>query len=273
MSLHLLAARVCRTFVAFTGTEMRVVQKVKDGQSRDVVTGLDERLNDVTARFVAENLPGCVFLSEEGEQVSLDESSLQHDEFLVVDPLDGTNNFALAMPGYGFMAAHLRAGEVIGSVVVLPEHDLYFVLEAGAFRTSLPFTPPASAPSGTTYYAYPPKLSEAAAAARPAVLSCIDSRTSGVYRSGSACMGLFNLLSGRHAAFVGVEVRIWDALAYLPLLAHYGFAVRYRIAAGRLTLVASKDSDLVAALSAAVTSGGAAQTLHAYTGTERLVIE
>jgi fructose-1,6-bisphosphatase/inositol monophosphatase family enzyme len=252
MSLLVLAARVCRAFVDATDSEMRVVQKVKDDQARDVVTALDIHLHELSAAFVNEFLPGCRLASEEGASVALDQATLEAGEFLVVDPLDGSNNVALGMPGYGFMAAHVRGGVIVGAVIVLPEHDHYIVLEDDQVRTSAPLDVPTAAPSATTYYAYPPTLTPAGAAARPEVLARIDERTSGLYRSGSACIGLFNLLRGRHAAFVAQEVRIWDALAFMPLLSHFGFAVRYRLTPERLTLVASQDGDIVEDLAAAI---------------------
>ena len=248
-----LTALACRAFVEAEPGSSRVVQKVKNEQPRDVVTELDMQLHDVAARFVAAYMPDTALLSEEGIHDTQPGEAIVSGRHLVVDPLDGTNNYALGMPGYGFMAALVADGIIDASAVVLPEHGLYLIAADGEVRTSQPLAVPRRAPSGSTYYAYPPHLSVEGAAAREAVLKAIDAHTSGIYRSGSACIGLFNLLRGAHAAVVAHEVRIWDALAFLPILHHYGFTTRYRLTSDRLTVVSALEAELVDSLSAAIT--------------------
>lgn len=247
MSLRVLAASISRAFVEKVSSEFTVVQKVKHDQLRDVVTPLDEHLHQIAEGFVASMMPGTRLLSEEGELTEVSAVELATGDFLVVDPLDGSNNVALGLPGFGFMAGHLRAGVLVGAVVVVPEQDLYLVVEGGELVTSQPVQLGAQAAanaSASVYYAYPPHLSERGRVARGQVLDVIDARTSGVYRSGSACIGLFNLISGRHAAFVAHHVRLWDALGFFPVLSQLGYEVRYRVTPGSIVLVASLSQEL-----------------------------
>ena len=241
MKLLSMGALVCKLFsVAATG-DLRMVQKVKEDQIRDVVTSLDQILHDAAATFIASRMPGCRLMSEEGETDVGGIAALREGEWLVVDPLDGSNNYALSLPGYGFMAAHVLDGKVNASVVVLPEHDLYFVVEANEMLVSQPFARAPAATSGSVYYAYPPILNDTAIQSRRQLLDLVDRRSSGLYRYGSACIGLYNLIRGRHAAFIGHGIRIWDALAYFPLLQRFGIAARYHIGASGLVLVASSN--------------------------------
>jgi myo-inositol-1(or 4)-monophosphatase len=245
MKLLALSALVCNLFSSAAAGEMRTVQKVKDHQLRDVVTSLDQSLHDLAAIFVETRMPGCKLMSEEGASINGGSSLLAKGEWLVVDPLDGSNNYALSMPGFGFMAAHVVEGKVNGSVVVLPEQDLYLVAEAGEILVSQPFALSPAAASGSIYYAYPPKLSDAALQSRAKLIDLVDERSSGFYRYGSSCIGLYNLIRGRHMAFIGHGIRIWDALAYFPILKRFGISFKYHIGDTGLILVASSNQDFV----------------------------
>ncbi|WP_006247516.1 inositol monophosphatase family protein [Mycolicibacterium tusciae] len=245
MSLLSLAAQACNVFGAAEDGALRIVQKVKDDQARDVVSALDQRLHAMAATYVADCMPGCRLLSEEGVAPTDGLAALAKGEWLVVDPLDGSNNYVLTLPGYGFMAAHLVDGVIAGSVVVLPEHDLYMVSERGDLLVSQPFAPASAAASAPIYYAYPPHLTDAGRAARAELLDLVDRRSAGLYRYGSACIGAYNLLRGRHGAFIGHSVRVWDALAYFPLLHRFRLAAKYHLGASGLTLIAGFDETFV----------------------------
>jgi len=245
MKLLNLAARVSRAFSTSNSQQMRTVQKVKDNQARDVVTELDMKLHQISEQFVAERLPGCRLLSEEGGHEGLEPGALSRGEWLVVDPLDGSNNHALGMPHYGYMAAHLSEGRVDGAVIVLPEHDQYIVLEGGQSLFAKPLPVTVAGNHGTVYYAYPPKQDAAARQARGALLDLIDTETAGMYRYGSACAGLYQLLCGKHMAFIGHGIRLWDAFAFMPVLASKQIKVKYAIHAGNITLVAGTNAHFV----------------------------
>lgn len=245
MKLLALSALVCNLFSSAAAGELRTVQKVKDHQLRDVVTSLDQSLHELAVSFVETRMPGCKLMSEEGLLAFSNPSDLLRGEWLVVDPLDGSNNYALSLPAYGFMAAYLVEGMVAGSVVVLPEHDLYLVTEGCDILISQKFSLEYTQATAPVYYAYPPKLSDAAVKSRTTLINMIDQRTSGLYRYGSACIGLFNLIRGRHSSFIGHGIRIWDALAYFPLLEHFGISAKYYIGSAGLSIIASIDTRFI----------------------------
>lgn len=245
MILLNLAAHVCCVFSMSGSQQMRTVQKVKDNQSRDVVTELDMKLHSISEQFVAERLPGCDLLSEEGEQEGLDTQQLLEGEWLIVDPLDGSNNHALGLPNYGYMAAHVRRGVIAGAVIVLPEHNQYIVLESEKSLYAQPLPLGGASDNGTVYYAYPPQQDKSALQARRALQDLIDVKTAGMYRYGAACVGIYQLLCGRHIAFIGHGVRLWDAVAFLPILASQQIEVRYSIKGLSITLVASTRADFL----------------------------
>jgi myo-inositol-1(or 4)-monophosphatase len=241
MSLLTLAARVCRAFSDNVSQDMLTVQKVKDGQSRDIVTALDMKLHALSCEFVLEKYPHCRLLSEEGGIEGVRPVELLTGEWFVVDPLDGSNNYAFDIPNFGYMAAHLKDGRSCGAVVVLPEHGQYIVWEDGRslYAKSLPIG--SAGDHGTVYYAYPPKLDDAARKTRGALLNLIDIESAGMYRYGSACAGLYQLLCGKHKAFIGHGIRLWDAIAFLPILESRKIKVKYAIDNWNITLIAGSE--------------------------------
>lgn len=245
MNLLNLAARVCNTFSTSNEQHMRTVQKVKDNQSRDVVTELDMKLHQITEQFLIERRPGCKLLSEEGVHAETQSREWCQGEWLIVDPLDGSNNHAVGLPNFGYMAAHLHDGRIQGSVIVLPEHNQYMVLQGEQNLYAQPIPPSAANDHGTVYYAYPPKQDKQAREARNALLDLIDAKSAGMYRYGSACAGLYQLLCGRHMAFIGHGIRLWDALAFLPVLTAKQIKVMYAIKGVELTLLASTRADFL----------------------------
>lgn len=245
MNLLNLAARVCHTFSTSSSQETRTVQKVKDNQSRDVVTELDIKLHQISEQFVAQQLPNCQLLSEEQNHSESKSSCWHKGEWLIVDPLDGSNNHALGLPNYGYMAAHLYNGRINGSVIVVPEHNQYIVLQDGQCVYAQPIPLNETSQNATVYYAYPPKQDKLAREARSTLLDLIDANSAGMYRYGSACAGLYQLLCGRHMAFIGHGIRIWDAIAFLPVLAAKKITVMYAIKDNELTLLASSRADFV----------------------------
>lgn len=245
MNLLNLAARICHGFSTSGSEKLRTVQKVKDNQIRDVVTALDMKLHHTSEKFVIERLPGCKFLSEEGVGADLHSQEWCHGEYLIVDPLDGSNNHAMGLPNYGYMAAYLKNGYIQGSVIVLPEHNQYIVFQAEQQLYAQPLPLNVASDYGTVYYAYPPKQDSQARETRAALMDLIDRESAGMYRYGSACAGLYQLLCGRHMAFIGHGIRIWDAVAYFPVLAANRIYIKYSMKGNALTVLASTRLDFV----------------------------
>lgn len=272
MKLLNLAGRVCCAFNERNSDQMRTVQKVKERQTRDVVTELDMRLHFVSEEFVTERIPGCRLLSEEGGHERFNMQQLLDGEWLIVDPLDGSSNHALGLPHYGYMAAYVRNAHIVGVVIVLPEHNQYIVLDGGRCLFAQPIPSSVVADNGPVYYAYPPRQDTLACHARGALQDLIDTQSAGLYRYGSACVGLYQLLRGKHMAFIGHDVRLWDAVAYLPVLALQQIEVRYRIKGLSITLLASAHGDFLDGAEQ-ILKQQQGMTLHRYSSQEALRID
>lgn len=270
MDFMALGATVCREFTRAPKPASSQVIKVKNESKRDVVTSLDLRLHAAVHEFVHQADPSTVLLSEEDSHLDPDHYWTA-GSLVVLDPLDGSTNYALDLPGYGLMATHLIDRRITSSLVVLPERDLYLVWDGAQLITSQPVAFADCAPSATAYYAYPPIMDPATDEARSEILSIIDAHSSGLYRSGSACVGLFQLLRGAHLAFIGHRVRVWDVLAYLPLLSHLGLTTRYRIDGFTATLITGHGHETVSEIEHVLMSASHV-TLHSYHSNHPIVI-
>jgi fructose-1,6-bisphosphatase/inositol monophosphatase family enzyme len=85
----------------------------------DLVTEADEAAErDITASLL-QRFPGCVVIGEEATAAdpSLLDRLAEADLAFVVDPVDGTSNFAWGLPLFACMAAVVMRGEVVGAVI------------------------------------------------------------------------------------------------------------------------------------------------------------
>jgi len=91
----------------------------------DPVTAADEAAEEMIAAGLRQRFPGAVVVGEEA--TAADPSLLTQlgdaDLAFVVDPIDGTANFADGLPLFGVMAAAVVRGEVVASAIHDPVGD------------------------------------------------------------------------------------------------------------------------------------------------------
>ena len=91
----------------------------------DIVTEADEAAERMIAADLSRLFPGCVVVGEEA--ASADPSLLARlqdaDLAFLVDPVDGTQNFAAGLPLFGVMAAVLVRGETVAPAIHDPIID------------------------------------------------------------------------------------------------------------------------------------------------------
>ena len=91
----------------------------------DLVTDADEAAEAMITRSLGRLYPGCLVVGEEATQrdPSLLDQLAGADLAFVVDPVDGTSNFAAGLPLFGCMAAAVIRGEVVAAVIHDPVMD------------------------------------------------------------------------------------------------------------------------------------------------------
>ncbi|TNM64792.1 inositol monophosphatase family protein [Aliirhizobium smilacinae] len=100
----------------------------------DLVTEADEAAERLIRREIEAAIPGALFIGE--ESVAADPALLgklaDADFAVIVDPIDGTFNFASGIPAFGVMAAVVYKGETIAGIIYDPMGDDWVMAEKGA---------------------------------------------------------------------------------------------------------------------------------------------
>jgi fructose-1,6-bisphosphatase/inositol monophosphatase family enzyme len=107
--------------------------KVKS-EAIDIVTEADVATEHAIRRAVADWLPQALFVGE--ESVAADPTLLDQlvtaELAVVVDPIDGTANYAAGLPLFATMAAVVSGGQTIMGIIYDPMGDDWFVAERGS---------------------------------------------------------------------------------------------------------------------------------------------
>ncbi len=96
----------------------------------DLVTEVDEQAERVIREILLGAFPSYGMLAEEGGRLSGEE-----DVRWIVDPLDGTTNYAHGLPIFAVSIALERAGEAVLGVVHDPLREETFIAERGGGAT------------------------------------------------------------------------------------------------------------------------------------------
>jgi len=187
------------------------------------ITEADLAMQDRLKSALAARHPGVGFLGEEmeaGEQQRLlDDSS--GSGIWVLDPLDGTSNFAAGIPLFGVSLALLQEGRIVAGIVYDPMHDESFAatLGGGATLNGEPMhARPAGIPMAKTtacidFKRLPPQL-----AARIAATPPYSSQRS----IGSVALDWCWVAAGRFHLYLHGRQRLWDYAAGSLVLAEAG---------------------------------------------------
>lgn len=105
-------------------------QRVRYKGPVDLVTEYDEESERIITGMLRDTFPTYGFLAEEGGITTGDD-----DARWIIDPIDGTTNFAHGFPFFAISIALQKAGELVLGVVYNPVLEELFVAERGAGAT------------------------------------------------------------------------------------------------------------------------------------------
>lgn len=107
------------------GNVLGVLQKGDD--PRNEVTATDKEANEMLVSSIRKEYPEHGIYSEEG-----DENNMEAEFLWVLDPIDGTSNFARGIPHFSVCAGLLRRGVPIVGAVFNPVTNELFSFEEGS---------------------------------------------------------------------------------------------------------------------------------------------
>ena len=190
-------------------TDFRV--DYKQGTTTNLVTEVDRRAEAAIIEALSQAFPDHRILAEEGGEGSQQASPYQW----VVDPLDGTTNFAHGFPAFCVSIALEVEGRIVLGVVYDPLRQELFEAEAGhgAFLNGekLRVSPVTTLDTSllVTGFAY----DQDGRRSNLEHFSRLVLQAQGIRRTGSAAMDLCYVASGRIDGFWEMKLCPWDVAA------------------------------------------------------------
>lgn len=187
----------------------------------DLVTDVDRASDALIVERIAERFPDDAVLTEETGRAREGASGWRW----VIDPLDGTTNYAHGFPHYAVSLGIEREGERVAGVILDPMRQELFSCErgAGAFLNDAPIRVSQAASleqallaTGFAYDVHSGKLENLEYFAR------FLRRARAVRRAGSAALDLAYVACGRFDGFWEMHLHAWDVAAGLLLIEEAG---------------------------------------------------
>lgn len=189
----------------------------------DLVTETDVAVEDFLKKHLAPLVPGATFLAEESaKETELGEATW------IIDPLDGTTNFAHGLPFVAISVALWSEGEVCLGVVDLPLMNEQFSARRGAGATlnDQPISVSSSESLEQSILATGfPYDTETYLDDIKKHLGRFLQRTQGIRRPGAAALDLAFVACGRYDGFYEYALNSWDTAAGLLLVEEAGGTV------------------------------------------------
>lgn len=207
----------------------------------DIVTEADREVEQLIRERLSAARPGDGFLGEES-----DADASETGITWIVDPIDGTVNYAYGIPAYSVSIAAVRGEavpgkwEALAAAVFAPAHDELFsaALGHGAHAGSQRLAVTTETPAGAllaTGFGYDPSTHDGdLATVRRVMTMARDLR-----RAGSAALDLAYVAAGRLDGYFERGLKPWDFAAGALLVTEAGGAVsRLETASARPMLIA-----------------------------------
>lgn len=183
----------------------------------DYLTEADGEIERLIRRGIARKFPADAFFGEEGEERSVGTCTW------VVDPIDGTANFARGLPHFGICIGMLHEGEPALGVIGIPMSHEIFAARRGSGAT---LNGERIAVSNVTDMARA-TVELGWSTRRPVtsytgLIDRVMSTGAGTRNGGSAAVALANVAAGRLDGFCEFHVNAWDCLAGIVVVREAG---------------------------------------------------
>lgn len=194
--------------------------QAREKAPRDLVTDADLASEKAIRTVLGGAFPDHGVLGEEAPTLA----ALQRPYCWVVDPLDGTVNYAHGNPCYGVSIAVTSGGRLLAGVVYDPERDECFAAAAGcgAWLNGRPMSVSgvAALPAALVAVSFPTVVTDDA----PDVRAFMNAAPvcQAVRRTGSAALNLAYVACGRFDAHWAHQIHPWDSAAGVLLVQEAG---------------------------------------------------
>jgi myo-inositol-1(or 4)-monophosphatase len=190
------------------------------GRRADLVTDADRASEAIViARLLSEYPQATILAEESGTHAGTS------DERWIVDPLDGTTNFAHGYPLFCVSLAYERAGELVAGVIYAPAMNECFAVQRGAGAClndrAIAVSPIDRLGDAMTCTGFRPADFER----NSECFRAVSHRAQAVRRDGSAALDLAYVACGRYDGFWEFDLSPWDVAAGTLLVREAGGSV------------------------------------------------
>lgn len=200
-------ARSCGALALREAAQLQVSSK----GAHDVLTQADIAVERHIREQVALAFPGDLVV---GEEMGGDQAVGIDSDFWLVDPIDGTANYATDIPRWCISIAYMQAGQPAIGILFDPCNDrMYTASKAGgAFENGkrLQVRSTASLDGATIELGWSSRLSYTAYLAKAA---SVMQAGSAFVRRGSGALGLADVAAGRIDGYAELHINAWDCAA------------------------------------------------------------
>lgn len=198
--------------------------EIRTKEAFNLVSDADVESEQIIAETIRAAFPGHVILGEE-----LHSGDAQAEHAWIVDPLDGTNNFAHQVPQFAVSIAYCHHGRPMAGVVFNPVRDEWYTAARGhgAFFNGKPIHVSSherldQTLVGVGFYYDRGKLMERTL---EAIGDLFRRQIHGIRRFGAAALDLCSVASGRFGAFFEYQLSPWDYAAGILIVEEAGGVV------------------------------------------------
>jgi len=177
----------------------------------DLVTDTDLAVEKFLIDQISQTFPQATFIAEETNP-----DLILGKETFIIDPLDGTTNFAHKIPFVAISVAYAQAQEIVWGAIYAPILDEFFWAQKGlgSFLNQTPISVSNNSQLEKSLIAtgFPYSIQENATYLTQKLKNVLT-KTQGVRRAGAAAIDLAYTACGRFEGFYEIELKPWDTAA------------------------------------------------------------
>jgi fructose-1,6-bisphosphatase/inositol monophosphatase family enzyme len=214
------ASRCAREAGALALSRFRAEQNIGSKGHRNVVTDTDIDCELLIKRLLAEEYPSHQVLSEETAPAT----DASQGWTWVIDPIDGTKNYAIGLPFWCVNLALCLDGQPLLGLTYDPIHDEgYWALAGeGAYCNESRITASTRPDVFSSVLSVDLGYDDALGAGQLRLLSRIFPNVQGLRITGSAALGLAYVAAGRIDLYIHLNVSPWDVAPGMLLIREAG---------------------------------------------------
>lgn len=195
-------------------------QQVSSKGRGNVVTNTDVEVEQLVHRILGDEFPGCAILSEE----TAAGTDPTRGWVWVLDPIDGTKNYSMAIPFWCITIALLHDGEPMLGVTrdAMRDEVFWSVRGGGAWLDDQRITASTAPDVASSVIGMDIGYDDTRGAAQLALMGRIFPRVQTIRVLGSAALGFAYAAAGRVDMFTHTNVAPWDIAAGILLVHESG---------------------------------------------------